>query len=632
MKKICVNTICKNEIDNLDEWVESFNETDYFAILDTGSTDGTWEKLQKLAKDNPERFFIAQETFEPFYFDDARNEALKLVPKDTDWIVCVDLDERISKGFKNILNDLECEENVVNLYRRSITDKEISGYTPITRIRKNNNESKWYNHVHETLEDRNALTKKEKSCVEIYLEHFENNDPNKLIWYNSLLELQLQEDINDTRKYLVLNYLAYQNHLLKNHDKAWKYMQEAKKIADNISQEEKEKINFDDWWVRENFNMYKNYFTNKICIYAICKNESMFVDRWYESMKKADSIVVLDTGSTDDTVEKLRAHGITVEVKEIKPWRFDVARNEAMKLVPEDCNILISTDLDEVLEPGWADILRKKWIEGKHTRATYKYVWSHNSNGSNGREFYYNKIHNRDWVWRYPVHELLWDINRHTENYDSENELMLFNEITLHHYPDPFKSRGNYLPLLEQREAEYPDDIYGLIYLAHEYNYRGFPEKSNEKLDKVINYNKDKGIINSLEVASCYLFKGDNYTTLKQYNDAIYNYLKGIEIQPTYRELYLNLAKVYLELKQYDLAIHYIKQGLEKSYRHYTWLERDTSWTYEPYDLLCLAYYYNGDKLKSLGCAYKAYSINKDEERLKNNLELINNLIEDKDF
>ena len=44
----------------------------------------------------------------------------------------------------------------------------------------------------------------------------------------------------------------------------------------------------------------------KICVYAISKNESKFVDRWVESMSEADDIYVLDTGSTDDTVEKLK--------------------------------------------------------------------------------------------------------------------------------------------------------------------------------------------------------------------------------------------------------------------------------------------------------------------------------------
>ena len=41
---------------------------------------------------------------------------------------------------------------------------------------------------------------------------------------------------------------------------------------------------------------------NKICVYAICKNESKFVKQWLDSMSEADYIVVLDTGSTDNTV------------------------------------------------------------------------------------------------------------------------------------------------------------------------------------------------------------------------------------------------------------------------------------------------------------------------------------------
>ena len=36
----------------------------------------------------------------------------------------------------------------------------------------------------------------------------------------------------------------------------------------------------------------------KVCVYAICKNESQFVERWMASMGEADAVVVLDTGST----------------------------------------------------------------------------------------------------------------------------------------------------------------------------------------------------------------------------------------------------------------------------------------------------------------------------------------------
>jgi glycosyltransferase involved in cell wall biosynthesis len=44
---------------------------------------------------------------------------------------------------------------------------------------------------------------------------------------------------------------------------------------------------------------------SKICVYAICKNEEKHIDRWINSLKEADKIVVLDTGSTDNTIALL---------------------------------------------------------------------------------------------------------------------------------------------------------------------------------------------------------------------------------------------------------------------------------------------------------------------------------------
>ena len=370
---------------------------------------------------------------------------------------------------------------------------------------------------------------------------------------------------------------------------------------------------------------------NKICVYAITKNEEKFVEKWYESMKEADSIVVLDTGSTDNTVEKLKSLGVTVEIKVIDPWRFDVARNESMKLVPDDCNILISTDLDEVLEPGWSKPLREKWVEGVHERAEYKYSWSHLKDGSDGRVFRYNKIHTRNWEWRAPVHELLFNKNTDSNLYSHSECLDLFNEVHLHHYPDQTKSRGSYLPLLELRAKENPEDHYGLIYLAHEYYYRGKYNQSIDLLNKILTEHKEH--YNSLEQASCYLFMGDSYKELAEsteydnmkkeaYNNAIDSYLNAIKIENTYIEPYLNLAKVYITIKDYELAEFYIKRGIKVSYRHFTWLERDTSWSYEPYDLLCLATFYGGKKRDSIAYAAKALSFEPENERLISNLKL----------
>ena len=60
----------------------------------------------------------------------------------------------------------------------------------------------------------------------------------------------------------------------------------------------------------------------KICVYAICKNEEKFIKRWYDSVKMADGIYVLDTGSTDNSVNLLKSLGVTVKQEIIKPWRY----------------------------------------------------------------------------------------------------------------------------------------------------------------------------------------------------------------------------------------------------------------------------------------------------------------------
>ena len=79
----------------------------------------------------------------------------------------------------------------------------------------------------------------------------------------------------------------------------------------------------------------------KIVVYAICKNEAQFVERWVESMSEADEIVVLDTGSEDDTIQRLKEKGVKVVIELIVPWRFDKARNRSLELVPEDADICV---------------------------------------------------------------------------------------------------------------------------------------------------------------------------------------------------------------------------------------------------------------------------------------------------
>ena len=372
---------------------------------------------------------------------------------------------------------------------------------------------------------------------------------------------------------------------------------------------------------------------NKICVYAICHNEMKFVNKWLDSMQEADYIVVLDTGSDDGTYEALKndSRVYKVEQKVITPWRFDVARNESMKLIPEDANILICTDFDEILHPGWAKALREKWIDGFHIRGYYQYIWSHTNDGKPGRIFLYDKIHDRNWIWACPVHEMLEDTLNRGNDYLREHTITLWNEVVLEHFPDPEKSRGSYLGLLELRAKERPDDYYGLFFLSHEYFYREMYDKSIEILKDIVSRFSDHFTLT--ELAGAYLFLGDDYRKLDDKEMAIYYYNLGINVEPTFRECYLNAAEIFNELKMYDIGLAYVNTALKKCYRHYVWLERDNSYNGQPEDILSISYYYLAleknckDKLKYLTKSYQyvnfALSCNPNDDRLKNNKKLI---------
>ena len=192
----------------------------------------------------------------------------------------------------------------------------------------------------------------------------------------------------------------------------------------------------------------------KICVYAIAKNESENVEKWVNSVKTADHVIVLDTGSTDDTVKKLRSLGIEVHEKSYEHFRFDTARNDCLDLVPDEYDILVSIDLDEIFEQeNWADIVRENWDPDK-PRIIYNYVWIHTQAEESGLTFFFIIIHKKDpnLRWVGAAHEHLWYLKENTRTIPPDKSVNLINgELTVHHYPNREKSRMFYLQLLLER-------------------------------------------------------------------------------------------------------------------------------------------------------------------------------------
>ena len=91
-KKICVYAICKNERDKIESWLGYVREADYIVVVDTGSTDGTYEFLKSC-----KNIICEQKIFSHFRFDTARNYALDLVPYDADICLPLDIDMILPK-------------------------------------------------------------------------------------------------------------------------------------------------------------------------------------------------------------------------------------------------------------------------------------------------------------------------------------------------------------------------------------------------------------------------------------------------------------------------------------------------------------------------------------------------------
>jgi hypothetical protein len=95
----------------------------------------------------------------------------------------------------------------------------------------------------------------------------------------------------------------------------------------------------------------------RVILCVIARNESTNLPACLASVEGAvDGIVVVDTGSTDDTVAVAEAAGATVVHF---PWidDFAAARNAALPRVPDGAFILL-LDADERLAPGAAQTLR----------------------------------------------------------------------------------------------------------------------------------------------------------------------------------------------------------------------------------------------------------------------------------
>lgn len=344
----------------------------------------------------------------------------------------------------------------------------------------------------------------------------------------------------------------------------------------------------------------------KIAVYTITKNEEHFIRRWAASCKDADLRLIVDTGSTDNTVQTAIDAGCTVAQISISPWRFDDARNASLALIPADFDYCIALDADEVLVDGWREALEA--VPPGVTRPRYKYVWSWNPDGSEGLVYSGDKIHHRrNYRWKHPVHEVAICTGEEVQGWCS---------VEINHFPDQGKSRSQYLPLLEQAVREDPNDDRNRFYLGRELMYHGRNAEAEVHLRKHLELAGWKA-----ERATCMRYLG------RVTGDKEHWFLRACAEAPDRREPWVELAQLYYEKQMWHQCLSSALRALSIKEKPLEYLCESESWGALPHDLASISSWYSGDKEAALAHSTNAIALNPSDIRLRNNHSLILSLM-----
>jgi glycosyltransferase involved in cell wall biosynthesis len=343
----------------------------------------------------------------------------------------------------------------------------------------------------------------------------------------------------------------------------------------------------------------------KIVIYTIALNEAHHVERWCNSAKDADLLVVADTGSTDDTAERLSAAGVQVHRIAIRPWRFDDARNACLALLPADADVCISLDMDEFMLPGWRQAVESAWTPGT-TRLFHNFAPNYDGLEASTLTMQKSKIHARwGYRWKRIVHEDLHPTDPHKKH--SMIDTLLVGQIQ-----DLTKNRSNYLPMLEQAHGEDPNDSQVCFWLARDLMYTGLHERSAGRFKAYLDIPTSTWPDERSE-AMRYLARVEPERKREWLQ-------KAIAEAPYRRELWLDLSEFFHAEQNWLDLFWACVSGIEKTRRTGSYLDEPVAWGYRLYDLAALACSHLGLIDQAIMWGATALDFIPNDPRLTNNL------------
>ncbi|CDX40910.1 putative Glycosyl transferase family 2 [Mesorhizobium plurifarium] len=345
----------------------------------------------------------------------------------------------------------------------------------------------------------------------------------------------------------------------------------------------------------------------KVAVYTIALNEAANVERWASSAADADYRIVADTGSTDDTVERLTAAGVTVHRIAVRPWRFDTARNAAMALIPNDVDVCCTMDMDRHLEAGWRGKLEAAWKP--ETTALFCKV-SYRSSVDDPielRGWPAKNFHHR-WGYRFrrPVHEAL-QFSGDREVVTSCDDIVMY-EVQDHSKP----TRGSYLPLMEVANKEDPNDGQICFWLARDLMWADQHKRATELLKHYLSLSTS-GWGEERSEALRYIARMEPQDKLQWLDKARME-------APHRREIWLDLAEEFHSKGDWLNLFWAASNGIEKTRLTGSYLDDSSCWGFRLYDLGAIASWRLDAIEQAVVWGQQALDLDQNNQRLKDNL------------
>lgn len=289
----------------------------------------------------------------------------------------------------------------------------------------------------------------------------------------------------------------------------------------------------------------------KLGIYAIFRDEAPRMKDWMESVlsevKEGDSITLVDTGSVDGggvTAREawkdrtLTFDGVVFKISDIavRPWRFDVALNTALALVPGDVDFAWRLDLDERPRPGWRQVIEEAaQFKPEAERIRYQYAWSES------HVYWSDRLHKRHGVlWRGIAHEQLYK-----EGGEKWDDAFAHDLHVVHMRDESVDRKNRDMELMKRAIAESPYDPITQFYYARANRDLALSDKSEEAATEAARW--FMGFLQNPATATMKHYRIEAMLFMATYSKTREDYeswlLRAVAEDPTNRKAWMWLGK-----------------------------------------------------------------------------------------